>query len=99
MSPWLIFVLATLACFRLSVMFSKESGPGRIFKKMRAQTPPKSALREGVSCTLCESVWWSAAINVGLCSVGFMPWIQFPLYWLAVSGGAVVLNQAFTTKL
>jgi len=99
MSPWLIFVLATFACFRLSVMFSKESGPGRIFKRLRAQTPPKSALREGVSCTLCESIWWSAAICASLCFFGYTPWGTFLLYWLAVSGGAVVLNQRFTKDL
>ncbi len=99
MSPWLIFVLATLACFRLSVMFSKEAGPGRIFKKLRAQTPPKSALREGVSCALCESVWWSAAIVGLLCFFEYVPRGTFPLYWLAVSGGAVVLNQKFTKDL
>lgn len=99
MNPWLLFVLATLACFRLSVMFSKESGPGRIFKHLRDKTPPKSALREGVACTLCESVWWSAAIVGLLCFFGYIENSAFPLYWLAVSGGAVVLNQRFTKDL
>ena len=99
MNPWLIFLLATLTCFRLSVMFSKESGPGRIFKIMRSKTPPKSALREGVSCALCESVWWSSFITAFLVGHGDVPLAYSPFYWLAVSGGAVVLNQRFTKDL
>ncbi len=96
---YFVFILAVLSTFRLSVMFSKESGPGRIFKKLRAQTPPKSALREGVSCTLCESVWWGAGVTALCWFFEYVPHGTIPLYWLAVSGGAVVLNQRFTKDL
>lgn len=99
MNTLFIFLLAVLATFRLAVMFSKESGPGRIFKWMRAKTPPKSALREGISCALCESVWWSAPITALSWYFGYVPPGTVPLYWLAASGGAVVLNQAFTKNL
>lgn len=80
-------------------MFSKEDGPGRIFKKARLATPPKSALREGIECMFCESVWWSAIITTCLCLGDLVIWQVAPLYWLAVSGGAIILNQGFTQDL
>lgn len=80
-------------------MFSKENGPGRIFKKARLATPPKSALREGIECALCESVWWSAVITVTLGCLGEVRWPVAPLYWLSASAVAVILNQAFTKNL
>lgn len=93
---WLVFVLASLAVFRLSLMFSKESGPGRIFSKLRKSTPPKSSLREGVSCIFCESIWWSAAATGWLIYLGEVSWSVAPVWWLASSALAVVLNQSFT---
>lgn len=94
-----IFVLASLATFRLSIMFAKENGPGRIFKKARAATPLKSALREGIECALCESVWWSAVVTTSLYFYGEVPLKIAPIYWLAASAVAVVLNQRFTKDL
>jgi hypothetical protein len=99
MSPYFIFLLAALATFRLSVMFSKENGPGRIFKRLRAQAPAKSSLREGLACPLCESIWWSALITALCYFFEYVPRGTLPIYWLAVSAGAVVLNQAFTKDL
>lgn len=93
---WLEFLLGGLATFRLALMFSLESGPGRIFRKLRNVPAPKSATREGMSCMHCSSVWFAAPVT------GYFWWskrIEAPdtwLYWLGFSAVAVVLHRAFT---
>lgn len=97
MNDWFILLLGGLVTYRLALMFSEESGPGRIFQKLRLAAPPKSATREGLSCLHCESVWWAAPVTAYACWVleEIEPW-QTPLYWLAFSGIAIVIHHAFT---
>jgi len=95
---WFIFTLTAFAVFRLAHMFSKESGPARLFKKLRATTEPHSALREGISCLLCESIWWSAAATAWLVYSGKVPIGIAPFYWLAASGAAICLHFQFTKE-
>lgn len=96
MHPVFALVLGSLATFRLALMFSKENGPGRIFRKLRQAAPPKSATREGLSCEWCESIWWSAVITAYIWAVGGIPTHWTPLWWLAQSAVAIVLNQQWT---
>lgn len=96
---WFIFVLSVFACYRLSILISKESGPGKVSKKLRELPKPKSSWREGLSCPLCLSVWFSALITGYLWYIGMVEPKIVPLYWLAVSAGAVVLNQKYTKNL
>lgn len=93
---WLDFIIAALVVYRLSLMLSKESGPGRIFQKLRRAAPPKSATREGLSCLHCESIWWSAPVTAFLWWTNRVAPLDTPLYWLALSGAAIVLHYAFT---
>lgn len=88
----LLFLAAVLATYRLSLMVSKESGPMRVFRKLRNIPPPKSSAREGLSCPLCTSVWFSAAVTGYLGWLGTFPLPEWPLWWLAFSGGAVLLH-------
>lgn len=97
MSDLFILLLGSLVTFRLALMFSKESGPGRIFKKLRHAAPPKSATREGLSCLHCESVWWAAPVTAFLWWLDLIPAWHTPLYWLALSGVAIILHHAFTS--
>lgn len=92
-TPWLIFLLGSLSTFRLAAMFSSESGPGRIFKKLRQAAPPKSATREGLSCIRCESVWWSAPITAAFWWIKLIPPEQTWAYWLAFSATAICINH------
>lgn len=94
-SPFL-FILHALATYRLALMFSKESGPGRVFRKLRNAPPPRSSWREGLSCIFCESVWFALASTLSLCFMGKVSWEMWWLWWLAGSAVAVVLNQVFT---
>lgn len=96
MNDWFILLLGGLVTYRLALMFSEESGPGRIFQKLRLSAPPKSATREGLSCFYCESVWFAAPITVFLWWRGeIKPWYT-PLYWIAFSALAVMFHNAFT---
>lgn len=91
MTP-LLFLAAVLATYRLSLMVSKESGPMRIFRKLRHLPEPRSSAREGLSCPLCTSVWFSALVTGYLAWLGSFPGAEWPLWWLAFSGGAVLLH-------
>lgn len=95
---WFYFTLGALATYRLSIMVSKEAGPGFIFRKLRRAPDPKKhpSVKAGLSCPLCVSVWFSAAITGYYVWMDWATWAEAPLYWLAFSAVAVVLNQAFT---
>lgn len=89
---WLIFTACVLAVFRLSTLFSEESGPGRIFQKLRRVPKAGSSAREGLSCPLCLSVTFAAM------ATGFLYWqdkIELPwtiFWWMAISGGSVAIT-------
>lgn len=92
----IILILAILATYRISLLFSKESGPAKIFQKLRRVPPPKSSAREGLSCQWCMSIYSSALVTAFLWWRGAVETADTPLVWLAVSAGAIVVNQAFT---
>lgn len=94
---WIEFIIGGLVTYRLSLMFSKESGPGRIFKKLRNAPPPKSSAREGLACLHCESIWWGVPVTLLFATTGRIEWIDAPLYWLAFSAIAIILHHQFTS--
>lgn len=89
---WLYFAAAVFATYRLSLMVSKESGPMRLFRKLRRMPDKKSSLKEGLSCPLCTSIWFGAPVAYYLHWLGVLPLAEWPLWWLAFSGGAVILH-------
>lgn len=91
-----VFVLCVMAVFRLATLFSKEMGPGRIFERLRKVAPPRSTAREGLSCPFCWGVWWAAVATGYTIVLGYVDAFHAPLWWLAVSAGAVACNQMFT---
>lgn len=96
MSDWFIFTLAVLTTFRVSLMFSRESGPGYIFRTLRQRPRLRSSLREGMACLACQSIWWGAAVTIALAWMGEVPWRFALFYWLAVSAVAIVVHQTWT---
>lgn len=90
------FMLGALATYRLALMFSKESGPGRIFQRLRKAPPPRSSAREGLSCPFCLSIWFAVAITGYYIWLGLVTLPMSPVYILALSAVAVCLNQVFT---
>lgn len=96
MSEWMMFILGGLATYRLALLFSLESGPGRIFAKLRRVPPVKSSAREGLSCLHCSSVWFAAPVTGYFVWRGKIEWPDSPLYWLSFSALAIVLHHTFT---
>jgi hypothetical protein len=86
-------LVACLATFRLALLISSEQGPMRIFAKLRKLPPPKSNARDGLSCSWCASIWISAGITSFLCHRDHFDLVEWPIYWLAISAGSVVINQ------
>lgn len=96
MNLWLVLILGSFVTYRLALMFAEESGPGRIFKKLRHKAPPKSATREGLSCVHCESVWWAAPVTAFFWWRDVIPAWETPIWWLAFSGVAIAIHHQFT---
>ena len=92
---WLEFAVGCLATFRLALLVAKEDGPADVAKKMRLFAPA-GWIRRGFSCEWCQSFWWGLAVSFFFAVTGRLSWVDFPLYWLAFSASAIVLNQAFT---
>ena len=88
-----IFTIACFATFRMALVLSQETGPMRIFARLRKAPKPHSNLREGLSCPWCLGMWIGAAVTTFLWACDYFPGKEWPLYWLAISGGAVALNQ------
>lgn len=95
------FLIVALAVYRLSLMITKEKGPGWMFVHLRRlvkrNAPKESHMDEGIDCLWCMSMQISMAMTT-------LAWFFFPtnpicavsLYSLAASGVAIIINQAFT---
>lgn len=106
-------IILSLATYRVSLLFSSERGPGKLFLRLRqwikreAKQHPalkKTDLHEGIECPLCVSVWSSAAIVALFVFQYAMPEMvkmafSLLIYMLAVSGLAVCLHRLFTKSL
>lgn len=100
----LTFVIYVLAIFRLALLLSKESGPMWMFKKLRRAVPAKSSAKEGIHCIWCSSVWVSTLVTSFIAVKSF--WLSAPnwfiitgdtfLLMLALSAGAIIVNQQWT---
>ena len=91
------FFIASLATYRISLLFTKESGPAWIFRKLRRSPKPKSATAEWLSCIFCFSMTASAFVCAVLWWTGFRlhagDWFQT---WCAFSAVSILINQKFT---
>jgi hypothetical protein len=91
-------LLGGLATFRLSLLLSKEDGPAYIFRRIRRIPPENTSAREGLSCEWCMSVWMGAIVAVYLWWTKVITGVEMPLYWLAMSGIAIICNQQWTKE-
>lgn len=95
------FILCALAVFRLAHMIAEESGPMRVFRKLRAAPKKGTSLREGVACPYCWSLWLATIIVTFLFALPHLPAWAIATGWfivtmLALSGAAILFHQAFT---
>jgi Protein of unknown function (DUF1360) len=79
------FLLAALAVWRLTHLFTKEDGPWEVFLRLREGIPGQL-----FSCFYCLSLWiavpfvWFTGGNA----------VEKVVTWLALSGAAVLLEKA-----
>lgn len=99
-NPWLSFLVAGLACYRLALMLSEDKGPFRMFTKLRsflkreAREHPsvrKSAVHEGVECKRCTSVWMGSPIATYVYLHD-----QWPVNWWIVAADTFLLCMALS---
>lgn len=94
---FLDLLIYSLACFRLSLLVSKEDGPYWLFAKLRRLPPPKSSARQGINCIYCVSMYAAGLVVTCYLFRGRFAWVEPWFIWpLAVSAAAVCLNQSFT---
>lgn len=88
MDTWLRLVLAVLACWRVSHLLAGEDGPWDAVARLRASVGG-GMLGKMMDCFYCLSVW----VAVPLAFFVTPRWVERVVAWLAVSGGACLLER------
>jgi Protein of unknown function (DUF1360) len=88
-----LFVLVTLAVWRITHLLTKEDGPFDIIYLIRKKAGA-GFFGNLLDCFYCVSVW--VALPFGLWTGN--NWPERLLYWAALSGAACIIEQATTAK-
>ena len=87
-SLWMRFILAILATWRVTHLLASEDGPADVIVRFRALLGQSLAGRL-VDCFNCLSLWIAAPAALFVARQ-LLDWV---LVWLAVSGGACLLQR------
>lgn len=96
---WIELFIYSLACWRLAVLVSDDTGPMKVFSRFRAflkrEEKTNKALRKsdvaaGIACKKCSSVWIAAPLAC------FAYWHDQLWPWLATTGDVFVLVMALS---
>ena len=85
---WIRFVLALLATWRVTHLLANEDGPADLIVRIRRRLGA-GTLGRLMDCFQCLSLWIAVPIAF---YVGGRP-VDLLLTWLAVSGGACLLER------
>jgi hypothetical protein len=85
---WFSFVLVVLATWRLTRLLAFEDGPGDVIANLR-QRLGDGFLGKLMDCFYCLSLW----IAVPMSWLLINKWSEWPLFWLALSGAACLLER------
>ncbi|MEO8336487.1 MAG: DUF1360 domain-containing protein [bacterium] len=91
MSIELRFLCAMLATWRLTHLFTAEDGPADVVVRIRARLGD-GIVGRAMDCFYCLSIWIAAPIAL---FVSTSP-ITWSVVWLALSGGACLLDRVTT---
>jgi len=91
--PEAAFALAVLATWRISRLVAKEDGPFDLVLRARARAGT-SVLGRLMDCPYCLSVWVALPFAGWLTRRVGLPAADAVPVWLAISGGACLLEQA-----
>jgi hypothetical protein len=86
--PWLRLAAAVLACWRVSHLLAAEDGPWDAVVRLRGAAGG-GMLGKMMDCFKCVSVWVAAPLAVFVAP----GWAERVVAWLAVSGGACLLER------
>lgn len=87
------FLLAVLACYRLTGMIVYDDGPAGIFARLREwagvydlgeNLQPRTGMGRFFECPHCMGVWVALVVTVGV--FWERPLYELPLFWLAIAG-------------
>lgn len=96
---WLI--VGALASWRLAYLFTIDTGPARIFERIRgivrSRFGPDSWQFEGATCAFCQSVWYAGVMAVLL--FWDLPVRQIAALWLAMAGLAALIHWWVLAKM
>ena len=81
-------VLGILGCWRVTHLFSAEDGPWDVLARLR-RAVGGGVIGELLDCFYCLSLWIAAPF-AALLGRG---WREGILLWLAISGGAILLER------
>ena len=86
-------MVAVLATWRISHLVAKEDGPFDLVLRARARAGT-SVLGRLMDCPYCVSVWVAVPFAGWLARRGRLRGTDVVPFWLAISGGACLLEQA-----
>lgn len=85
------FILAALACYRLTVLIARDRGPWKMFERLRMLSP------KWLGCPFCVSVSIAMAIEAGFYFSGFRDsYVVIACIVMAISAVAIILDRCFT---
>lgn len=82
------FVIAALAVWRITHLFSAEDGPGDIFLHLR-RLAGRGFFGQLLDCFFCLSLWFAAPLGWLMGET----WLERALLWLGLSGAAILLER------
>ena len=88
MGPWMPFLLAVLATWRVTHLLANEDGPADLifrFRRLLGQSLAGSLM----DCFNCLSLWIAAPAALFVCTTPLTWFVS----WLALSGGACLLER------
>ncbi len=90
-SEWFRFAVAVLATWRVTHLVAREDGPWDLVVRMRKRLGD-GFLGKLADCPYCLSLWVAAPLAWFVTS----RWTEAIIVWLALSGGACLLEKAAT---
>lgn len=90
------FMLGSFASHRIALMVTKEDGPAWVFRKIRNLPDKKSSAHAGMRCIWCGSVWSAGLMSYLSHWTIDLQWSEWIIFWLAMSSGAIAINQQWT---
>src|SRR5476651_2488722 len=94
---YLTFLLASLACFRLTRLVTDDQITAWLREKLIRSVPrtAKKTARQGITCAFCVSFYISLLLAVYLCFLGCIEWKLLPLWQPSIWAGSVLWNELF----